>query len=114
MSHQQAEPSLLRVHTCFHDRVAVVVVVEGELDLSTTPLLEEQIVGALRRGAEDVVIDLRRLEFMDSSGLRCLVECDQEAQLEGRRFALVQGPDAVRRVFEITGMDGRLTFVDAP
>ena len=60
------------------------------------------------------MLDLRGLEFMDSSGLRLVVMADMRAREAGRRFALVRGGDTVHRVFEITRMSERLEFVNAP
>ena len=61
-----------------------------------------------------VVLDLRGLEFMDSSGLRLVVLADMRAREAGRRFALVTGPETVHRVFEITRMSERLDFLSGP
>lgn len=86
----------------------------GELDIGSAGKVEEE----LRRVEQDapslIVLDLRKLEFMDSSGLRVIMAADQRAREEDRRVAVVQGPDAVRRVFEITRLDERLEIVDDP
>ena len=87
----------------------------GELDLSGATVLEAE----LDRLAEDpelasVVLDMRDLQFMDSSGLRLVVVADMRAREAGRRFALVRGGETVHRVFEITRMSDRLDFVDDP
>jgi anti-anti-sigma factor len=87
----------------------------GELDLSGAAVLEAE----LDRLAEDpelasVVLDMRDLQFMDSSGLRLVVVADMRAREAGRRFALVRGGETVHRVFEITRMSDRLDFVDDP
>jgi anti-sigma B factor antagonist len=92
-----------------------VVAPTGELDLSGATVLEAE----LDRLAEEpelgaVVLDLRGLEFMDSSGLRLVVLADMRAREAGRRFALIRGGDTVHRVFEITRMSDRLDFVDDP
>ena len=82
-----------------------VVAPTGELDLSGAAVLEDELD---RLAAEPelatVVLDLRGLEFMDSSGLRLVVMADMRARETGRRFALVPGGDTVHRVFEITRM----------
>jgi anti-sigma B factor antagonist len=91
----------------------LVVRPEGELDLATSPELERLVLGRLDAGGA-VVLDLRGLEFMDSSGLRLVVMADMRARETGRRFTLVRGGDTVHRVFEITRMSERLDFVDAP
>ena len=85
---------------------------EGELDLAGVAVLESAIAAAREEGAEEVVVDLRELEFMDSSGLRCLVQADERAREDGWRLTLVRGPAGVHRIFEITRMDQRLTFVE--
>ena len=97
------------------DGTVAVVAPTGELDISGATVLEAE----LDRLAEDpelgsVVLDLRGLEFMDSSGLRLVVLADMRAREAGRRFALIRGGDTVHRVFEITRMSDRLDFVDAP
>jgi anti-anti-sigma factor len=60
------------------------------------------------------VVDLRELEFMDSTGLRTIVAADQRARDGGRRLAIVRGPDAVDRIFTVTRLDERLEIVDDP
>jgi anti-sigma B factor antagonist len=92
-----------------------VIAATGELDLSGATVLEAE----LNRVHEDpelaiVVLDLRGLEFMDSSGLRLVVLADMRAREAGRRFVLVRGPETVHRVFEITRMSERLDFVSDP
>ena len=91
------------------------IALSGELDLSGAPALDQEIETlAARAGVERVVIDLRRLEFMDSSGLRVVALADRRLSAAGRALALVPGIETVQRVFEITGMVERLTFIDAP
>jgi anti-sigma B factor antagonist len=94
------------------DGTVAVIAATGELDLSGAAPLEAE----LDRLAEEpelgtIVLDLRGLEFMDSSGLRLIVLTDMRARESGRRFALVRGTETVHRVFEITRMSERLDFV---
>jgi anti-sigma B factor antagonist len=92
-----------------------VVAVTGELDLSGAAVLEgelERLTAEPELGA--LVLDLRQVEFMDSSGLRLVVLTDMRAREAGRRFALIKGPETVHRVFEITRMSERLEFVSGP
>lgn len=86
----------------------------GELDLRTSPELEERLTRVWSSGAELVILDLRQIEFMDSTGLRVLLGAHQRAQESGRRFALVRGADQVERVLTLTGVRDLLTVVDAP
>jgi anti-sigma B factor antagonist len=108
-----AMPSL-EFETTSNGTVAVVAAT-GELDLSGAAVLEAEID---RLAAEPelgtIVLDMRGLEFMDSSGLRLVVLADMRAREAGRRFALVRGNETVHRVFEITRMSDRLDFVSDP
>jgi anti-sigma B factor antagonist len=93
---------------------ATVLAVSGELDLRTSPELDERLAAAFDRGAELVILDLRLIEFMDSTGLRVLLGAHQRAHESGRRFALVRGADQVERVLTLTGVRDLLTVVDTP
>jgi anti-anti-sigma factor len=59
-----------------------------------------------------VLLDLSRLSFLDSTGLRCVITAAERAKQNQRRLVIVKGPDAVQRVFSITGLDDRLEMVD--
>jgi anti-anti-sigma factor len=90
------------------------VPLRGELDLSTSAEVERKIRGEERRNVEVLVLDLRELTFMDSTGLRLIMSAAGRASLGGWRLVLVRGPDPVQRVFRITKLDGELEFVDDP
>jgi anti-sigma B factor antagonist len=97
------------------DRDVVVIALTGELDLAGAARLEMEIDRVLGNSPPPaLVVDLSRLDFLDSSGLRLLILADQQARLAGRRFALVPGAETVQRVFEITRMSERLRFVSDP
>ena len=92
-----------------------VVAPTGELDLSGATVLEAELERlAVEPELGAVVLDLRGLEFMDSSGLRLVVLADMRARVAGRGFALIRGGETVHRVFEITRMSDRLDFVADP
>lgn len=93
---------------------AWVLALTGELDLRTSPELEDRLARVWAAGAELVILDLRQIEFMDSTGLRVLLGAHQRAQETGRRFALVRGADQVERVLTLTGVRDLLTVVDGP
>ena len=78
-----------------------VIVVAGELDLVGGPLLEEAVQACEREGAP-VVIDMSRVAFVDSSGLRALIAAVQRAGRDGRRVRLVSPTTAVTRLLDIT------------
>jgi anti-sigma B factor antagonist len=96
------------------DGRAAVIAVSGELDLAGAVALEQELARIERERDGAVVLDLRGVEFMDSSGLRLIAVSVQRAQARGRRLALVPGSEQVMRVFDITGMRERLDFVDDP
>ena len=90
-----------------------VVVLEGELDLAGSAALEAEIERlATLDGVERVVLDLSRLEFMDSSGLRALLAADTRARERGARLVIVRGDERIQRVLRITRLDERLEIVD--
>jgi anti-anti-sigma factor len=64
--------------------------------------------------AEVVVVDLRQLDFMDSTGLSVLVRAHQRATENGKRFGVVRGPQQVQRLLSLTGVADRLTLADSP
>jgi len=87
----------------------------GELDLSATAPLEEEVERlAEEEGVRRVVLDLRELEFMDSTGLRMVALAARRLRAAERELVLVRGADSVQRVFAITRMDEHLSFVDDP
>ena len=85
----------------------------GELDLSTASEAEKALRHA-EAGAPFVLVDLRGVSFLDSTGLRLILAADARAKREGRRLALVPGPESVHRVFRIALLEDRLEFVDPP
>ena len=87
----------------------------GELDLATAPEVERTLHGELDwEQVTLVVIDLRELVFLDSSGLRALFLVDDAARDHGARAVFVRGSQAVQRIFEVTALDERLEMVDDP
>lgn len=81
----------------------------GELDLSTAA----EVAGAITRAAAttgDVVLDLAGLKFIDSSGLRCLLEAAEQAQEGDWRLTLLPGREPVQRVFGLAGVEDLLPF----
>jgi anti-sigma B factor antagonist len=87
------------------------VALRGELDLSTVGKVDDELQ-RWEGSTRDVVLDLSRLTFLDSTGLRCVVRADERAKEDGRRLVVVKGPEAVQRVFEITRLEERLELVD--
>ena len=92
----------------------VQLVLSGEFDLSSAAQIEDVLKELEERRPEVLVLDLRELTFMDSTGLRVMVSADARARDSARRLAIVQGPEAVHRVFRITGLDDHLEIVETP
>ena len=84
----------------------------GELDIGTAPKLERALLEN-REAGDRVVLDLADLEFIDSTGLRVIVQAAAAAQQGRWELRLRHGRPAVRRVFEISGVLGALPFEDA-
>jgi anti-anti-sigma factor len=90
----------------------LVVLIRGELDIATAPELEEAISDGFDAG-HDVVLDLRELEFMDSSGLRVLVSAHRRSQT-GPRFEIVRPPAGgpIAKILAIAGVEAELDLID--
>jgi anti-sigma B factor antagonist len=86
----------------------------GELDLSTVAKVQDELRRVEDAAPPTVVLDLSKLTFLDSTGLRCIVTADERARDAGRRIVIVRGPDPVQRVFSITRLEERLEMVDDP
>ena len=86
----------------------------GEFDLSGARPFEEEMRRVEGGGAAQIVIDLSGLEFMDSTGLRLLLESDkrQRDSADGSRVRYLRPEGEVARLLHITRVDDRLDFVD--
>ena len=80
----------------------VTVVPSGDLDVDSAEVLDLEVRGLRAAGFEQMVIDLRGLTFLDSSGLRLLLSLRNDAKRRGRRLVLVPGPPVVQRIFAMT------------
>lgn len=87
---------------------------EGELDLSTAARAETALQELERDdGPTTLVVDLRGVNFLDSTGLRVILAADSRARRSGRRVQIIAGPEPVHRVFRIALLDRRLEFIEA-
>jgi anti-anti-sigma factor len=89
---------------------AHVLVLTGELDGDSIATLEDAIARCRLDGISSLTLDLSGLEFIDSSGLWTITLVNRWCERHGHRFALVPGPEAVRHVFEVTGLSDVLPF----
>ena len=97
-----------------HDGETAWVRPVGELDLDTAPQVEGELAAVRAQGGRRLVLDLRRLTFMDSTGLRLVIRWDAAARADGFEFAIVPGSEVVQRVIRLTGMDDQLAVTDPP
>jgi anti-anti-sigma factor len=81
----------------------------GELDLSTAPELNRVLEG-LNGGHDRVLLDLDRLQFMDSTGLAAIVHAELLASRRGQRLEICCNSPQIRRLFEVTGLRAQLAF----
>jgi anti-sigma B factor antagonist len=92
----------------------VVLRLDGELDLASVPLLESEVENATLDNPAEIVLDLRGLEFIDSTGLRAILSLDKRATERGQTFALVRGSEQVQRLMNMTRVDEHLKFIASP
>lgn len=90
----------------------VVVTLAGELDLASAEVLERELRALRLAGAERIVVNLRQVAFMDSTGLRRLISLRSAAKRNGHRLIVVPGPAPVQRVFELTATRGLFEWRD--
>lgn len=83
------------------------VIPRGELDMASTDLVAERIDALVSDGFEAIVLDLRELTFMDSAGVRLVV---QQTRSPDRRVSLIDGNEPVARLFDLTGLRPHLPF----
>ena len=76
---------------------------EGEVDLESSRLMRGRLRECVEAGFPRLVLDLRDVTFLDSSGLRTIIDAGRYAQSRNVRFAVAPGPPAVKRIFDITG-----------
>lgn len=90
-----------------------VITVEGELDLSVVGELEAALGPEAWQGTAGVVVDLRRLGFIDSSGIRSILFAGEEMEATGQGWALLLQPGSpIRQVLRMTELDDRLPIYE--
>ena len=92
-------------------RSAIHVGVRGELDLATVDGLRDVIGELTADGWGSVVVDLQRLTFIDSSGVRLLFDLERDSVQDRWQLGIIDGGPAVSRVFDLTGTREHLPFV---
>jgi anti-sigma B factor antagonist len=89
-----------------------VLALSGELDVAGATDAQKRLLGLeLRRGSE-LVLDLSGLTFLDSTGIRLILQASEHARMRGAGFVVVRPPAKVMRVLELVGLDEQLYLVD--
>jgi anti-sigma B factor antagonist len=91
------------------------IALSGEADLLGAPKIEAALNDAsiMDPGPSLIMIDLRNLTFIDSSGLHALLTGHERCRVRGQELRIIRGPENVQRLFELTGMQETLPFADA-
>jgi anti-anti-sigma factor len=103
----------LLIHS--HDGTGdVTVSVAGEIDLATADDLEQAMNRAAAATTRRLILDLRHVVFMDSSGIAVIFRQQKRAQALARPLIVVRGPPQVQRLLDLTGLSERVELVDEP
>jgi anti-sigma B factor antagonist len=84
----------------------------GEIDMATVPVVQAHLSELVAAGFKELTLDLRDVCFLDSSGLRMILEWDACSRSDGFSFGLVQGPPTVQRLFDLTHTTELLSFTE--
>jgi anti-sigma B factor antagonist len=80
------------------------LILRGELDMASAPAANYALVDLLGRGFDRVIVDLRELEFMDSTGVKFLIDARDAAGELGVKIAIAYDGDLVERVLKVSGV----------
>ena len=87
-----------------HEANYIVLALEGEFDLSSSPKVRESLLANLNK-RKDLLMDLSAVSYIDSSGIACMVEALQLAQQRALKFGCVHISQAVRKVLTLARLD---------
>ena len=110
-SDARSESSPLEIR-CACERGRYVIAPAGDIDLVNAWRLEQELVRAEASGADEILLDLGGVRFIDSIGMKPVIHATARARERGKRLLIVPGPANVQRSFETTGLVSRLPFVD--
>ena len=89
----------------------VYVRISGELDIETTGDLEAALAEAEASKADRIVLDIERLEFVDSTGLKTIVAAQHRSEAAGDRLRFTRPRGHVADMFRLTALDQTLSFI---
>jgi anti-sigma B factor antagonist len=87
----------------------------GELDISSASGVESRLIEVEQREPGRLILDLRRVNFIDSTGLSMIINADARAKKAGRQLTIVSGDGVPRRILRTVGLEDRLdVLIDLP
>jgi anti-sigma B factor antagonist len=81
----------------------IALTLAGRLDSSSSPMVENKILDAIKNGSQDVILDFGGLDYISSAGIRVLVHCHKELEKKNGKILLVAVPKPIENVLYITG-----------
>jgi anti-sigma B factor antagonist len=93
------------------ERSPVVLAISGDLDVAGATAAHKRLLALPLRPGDQLVLDLSGVTFMDSTGVRLILQAREHALRHGAGFAVARGPESVMRVLELVGLDGQLDVV---
>jgi anti-sigma B factor antagonist len=91
-----------------------IIELEGEVDVYTAPQLKQQMISLLESGAKELVVDLTKVDYLDSTALGVLIGGLKRMRERDGNMVLVCPSPRIRRVFEITGLDKIFEIFNTP
>jgi anti-sigma B factor antagonist len=92
------------------DRASARVCPVGEVDLATVPVVDTELAELWAVGFTGIVLDLREVTFLDSTGVRLLLAWQTRSSADGFRFEVIPGPPAVQRALELSSVADQLSY----
>lgn len=106
-------PQPLSIETVTAGDDCALIRVGGEIDVYTAPTLREALLELSSRGVLHVIIDLRDVAFLDSTGLGAIVGGHKRLRTNDGSLVLASSPDRIARLFRITGLDRAFSLFDS-
>ena len=104
---------LFDIETRVHEATAQLVLA-GECDMAGAARLRQAVDALQDQGVRHLILDLRRLDFLDSSGIHALMDLDANARSNGHNVTVVRPPERITQTFRTLGLDDYFVLVDDP
>ncbi|MBV9312102.1 MAG: STAS domain-containing protein [Solirubrobacterales bacterium] len=93
-----------------HDGDSVTLILRGEVDLSSAPVLDRDLHHAESLQPRRISLDLADLDFIDCTGIHLLIGAQQRADVNGHQLVLTHVPGHAQRLFSLTGLNAQLNI----